>query len=236
MKRYIPYTHLSSWKNLASRKIIRFRVQCTDFTIVGSNCWGSRVYQELRLPYQTPFVGLFLYAPCFLYLLKHIDLLKSDLEFVDHSKYQEGNLSLQNANHRYPVGILGGEVEIHFLHYKDAAEAREKWAVRSARMNMDRLFIAFTDRDLCTPDHLAEFDRLEFLHKVVFTARSYPLINSAIWLPEYAGQPSIGDIFTDYEISTRHFDVANWLNGGTGKPGSTYSIITRSFEVKTNNQ
>jgi len=214
---------------MVTRNIMRSRLQNTDFTIISSNCWGSRVYQELRLPYQTPFVGLYLYAPCFLYLLKNIDLLKSELEFIDKSKYP-----LQNADRRYPIGVLGGKVEIHFLHYKDAIEAREKWVTRCARINLNRIFVAFTDRDLCTPDHLYEFDHLEFAYKVAFTAQAYPRLNSVIWLPEYAGQPNIGDIFTDYYISKRHFDVINWLNGGTGKLGSANAFVNHILEVKPN--
>ena len=37
-------------------------LQNTNFSIISNNCWGGYVYQEQNLPYQSPFVGLFLYA------------------------------------------------------------------------------------------------------------------------------------------------------------------------------
>jgi len=39
--------------------ILRKRVKRFDFTIVSVDCWGSSIYQDLRIPYNTPFVGIF---------------------------------------------------------------------------------------------------------------------------------------------------------------------------------
>jgi uncharacterized protein (DUF1919 family) len=40
-------------------------IEDVEFCIISSNCIGSKIYQMLNLTYNTPTVGLFLYAPCF---------------------------------------------------------------------------------------------------------------------------------------------------------------------------
>ena len=43
--------------------IPRRRLKNKNFTIICDNCWAGKVYQELGLPYQTPFVGMFVFSP-----------------------------------------------------------------------------------------------------------------------------------------------------------------------------
>ena len=64
---------------------------------------------------------------------------------------------------------------------------------------------------------LVAFDNMPFKHKVCFTAKRYSHIRSAIHLPEYKNESCIGDIYTNHHIWKKHFDVADWLNGGTGR-------------------
>ncbi|MBV5343054.1 DUF1919 domain-containing protein, partial [bacterium] len=40
-----------------------------DFTIISNNCWGGGIYEDLNLKYNSPTVGLFFYAPCYIEFL-----------------------------------------------------------------------------------------------------------------------------------------------------------------------
>jgi uncharacterized protein (DUF1919 family) len=221
-------------QNTTANSLLRKRIHNLDFTILSIDCWGGSIYQDLSLPYNTPFVGLFLKAPCFLQLLGNLDhYLDSPLVFISASRYPSVNEERQNSANFYPIGQLGVEVELHFLHYADQAEAEAKWKTRLVRMKRDTLFIEFSDRNLCTEDHLQEFDRLMYPHKVVFTAKPHPNLRSAVWLPEYSGRSEIVKIYASNYIYKRHFDLANWLNGGNGKAGVLYRVFNRLLEVRS---
>lgn len=200
-------------KNLPFRWSIKNR----NFTIISQNCWGGHIYEELGLQYNTPFVGLFIYAPCYLKLLQNLNYyIKSNITFIKASKYNEANEWRKKENNYYPIGLLGNDIEIHFLHYKSEKEAFEKWYRRLERMNMKNLFIYSSDRDLMTESLLMKFDSLYFVNKLCFTAKQYPHIRSAVWLKYYKDQPYIGDIYDNPKAYKNSFDVAKWLNSGDG--------------------
>lgn len=197
-------------EKIDNRKLRR-NLHNRTFTLISNNCWGSKVYKDLNIKYNTPFVGLFLYAPCYIKLLKNLDYyLKLELNFVNKSKYGFSNQSREEK--WYPIGVLGNEIELHFLHYKSENEAKEKWTRRKQRMNMDNLFIEFSDRDLCTKRLLKEFDNLPFEHKVCFTAKSYPDISCSIQLKKYENEEHIGNIYEDSYIVKKYFNVIDWIN------------------------
>jgi uncharacterized protein (DUF1919 family) len=228
----MKFMQTSTWKDGLARRILSYRTHNRDFSIISSNCWGSQIYLDLRLPYRTPFVGLFLNAPCYLRLIQNlVDFLEAELEFTNISRYPHLN-DYRAEKGLYPLGVLHKEVEIHFLHYKTEAEAYEKWNIRKQRVNFNNLFYSFTDRDLCTYEHLVGFNKLPYHSKVCFTAKPYPELDSTVWLKEYSGQPEVGDIFTNHYICKRHFDTADWLNGGSGQISQQISALNRLLEIK----
>ena len=165
---------------------------------------GGVVYQELGRPYTTPFVGLFLFSPDYIKLLKNLSYyLSLDLTFTDHSKY--GRFS-------YPVGLLD-DVEIHFLHYATKEEAYQKWTRRKARINYDNLFVKMNDSDQCTNELMTEFDKLPFQHKVFFSAQKVEGMESLIWLKELSKASCIKN-GKDIKVYRKYFDVVRWLNQG----------------------
>jgi uncharacterized protein (DUF1919 family) len=233
VKRSVISSRIRDLKGELARLILRRRVRCSDFTVISSNCWGSRIYHELGLPYTTPFVGLFLYAPCYLRLLGSLDhYLRQDLVFKKMSRYRAANEAREAASNYYPIGVLGGDVEVHFLHYETESEALEKWRTRLGRMHRTNLFVAFTDRDLCDDSHLLEFDQLGYSHKVVFTAKRHARIRSCVWLKEYRNEPYVGVLYDDVYVCNRHFDVADWLNGGSGRISPAVRMLNRLLEVR----
>lgn len=193
---------------------LKFRLKNKDFSIISNDCWGGGVYEDLNLPYKTPTVGLFFYAPCYIEFLENFnELIDIDLQFVSNSKYKEANEFRKKNKDYYPIGKIN-DIEIHFLHYKTEVEAFEKWNRRRARINKNNLFFKFSDRDLCTPELINRFDNLSNIPKVFFTAIEKHGVQSGIFLKKYAGLSFIGDIYSDRWAYRKDFDVINWLNNG----------------------
>ncbi len=178
-----------------------------DFVIISNNCWGGFIYQRLGVPYKTPFIGLFIYGPDYIKLLENLDhFLTCKLLFKKNSKW---------FNHlpSYPVGVLG-DIEIHFLHYKDEKEAFLKWNRRLKRMkeieNKDNYFYKICDRDLGNKEVLRKFHTLPFRNKVSFGVFDLNEKNH-IKIENYSHQcvPE-GDIL--YKQSFNHFDPLKWIH------------------------
>jgi len=201
-------------------KVVQARVRWRDFTIVSNNCWGAHIYQCLGEPYRTPFVGVFLAPACFIRLVPRLrEYLAQSMRFVERSRHDFINSMREERGLAYPIGCLGGDVEIQFLHYQSEAEASDKWCRRVERMTRDdaRLFFKFCDRDGCSLTQLAEFDATAVAHKVCFVSKPMAHLRSAVWIPDSkAGY--VPDGLQLSRISPSYFDAASWINGCDGQP------------------
>jgi uncharacterized protein (DUF1919 family) len=207
------------WRKLQER-LARMRVPKADFSIISNNCWGAHVYQILRLEYATPFVGLFLTPGSYVRLLAEFPkILSQPLEFKDASDEEWVNRYRASEGNPWPIGILGNGIEIHFMHYKSPAEAREKWNRRSARLasRPERWFFKFCDRDGGTSGHFEFFEQLPYRNKVFFTTRQNCALHCAVKIPLQDPCVPNGRILS--EISPAYFDAARWINGGDGRVG-----------------
>lgn len=148
----------------------------TDFSIISNNCFGGFVSQYFDLPYESPFVGLFLFAPDYIRMLERLDFyLKGDLIFIEPEKSNYVDfMKNQGTFSTYPIARLY-DVELHFLHYKTELDAAEKWSRRVKRINWDNLIYKFCDRDLATLELIRRFDELPHSAKICLTAKKIPL-------------------------------------------------------------
>ena len=153
-------------------KIRRRSLTRDDFSIISNNCWGGFIYQYFGLPYKSPFIGLFLFAPDYIRLLSDLKkYMNIEPKFIKPENSKYANEVLKNGMFgKYPIGIID-DIEIHFLHYKDKNEALEKWERRKRRINYDYLIIKFCDRDLATEKLIREFCNLQFAHKICLTSK-----------------------------------------------------------------
>lgn len=83
--------------------IPRRRLKNKNFTIICDNCWAGKVYQELGLPYQTPFVGMFVFSPDYIKMLKNI------------KHYLSGNIPLKFVKESNISKTLIIPIHLHFL-------------------------------------------------------------------------------------------------------------------------
>lgn len=108
-------------------------------------------------------------------------------------------------------------MKIYFQHYETESEAQKKWEQRKTRISYDNLFILFTDRDGCTYEDLIRFDSLKYKNKAVFVHKKYPEIRSAVYIPGFENETSVGMCmnFKNKFTARRYldaFDYVSWFN------------------------
>lgn len=185
----------------------------THFVIIANNCFGGQVYKSFGLPYNTPFVGMFLYGPCYLKLLKDFEeYLAKDLVFVQESFYKDREKT-------YPVALLG-DIELHFSHYTSEKEAAEKWYRRRNRMlenfDLENFYFVISDRERVDNTIIKEFHKLPFKNKISFGAKAIEglcsLRHVAIFQYFKRNQIQAPGGTKLFKISALYFDFENWIN------------------------
>lgn len=175
-------------------------------SVISSNCFAGRIMQDLKMEYNSPTLGLYFMYPDYIEFLKNLKfyLTEAKIDFVEHSKYPLGDERRANWSHWYPIGLLDGKVEIHFLHYHTEAEAAEKWYRRSARVNFENLLIIGMQQNLCSQKDIIEFNSLPFTNKIIFT--STPISGNSIeYMEEFANEESVGDPYRKAHLFYKHF-------------------------------
>ncbi|MDD5198279.1 MAG: DUF1919 domain-containing protein [Terrimicrobiaceae bacterium] len=206
-----PGVILHAISDRANRFRLRARVR-RPFAILTNNCWGSALYRDLDIPYNTPFVGTLVPPECYLRLLADVrGHLDQPLRFIETSRY--------GWPIRYPLALLG-DSEIHFKHYRDRAEAAEKWTRRLDRMPRDPAAwrVKFCDHHLSLDPveagaMLHAFDRTPFEHKLCLLGRREPALACGVVLRECLPAGRVPDGHAAYRPSLRYFNASAWLNG-----------------------
>jgi uncharacterized protein (DUF1919 family) len=186
------------------------------FVLLSNNCWGYEIYQALGRKYNTPLVGLFLFAECYIRFLEDFwNCINSTIEFTQTSKYRKESVSTD-----YPIGLLNNGVEIHFMHYSSEREAKEKWSRRIDRLKKDvelnvPVFLKFCDRDSCTNEHLARFHALPFKNKLSIGVNPFNAVNH-LYLPKMKDPKGmfVLDGLNLYRKRYQYFDISCWLSDG----------------------
>ncbi|VTM25357.1 DUF1919 domain-containing protein [Aggregatibacter sp. HMT-949] len=186
---------------------LKSRLQNHGMTVISANCVGAFILHDLNEPFNSPFVNLYLSPNDFVRYLQNIEF------------YQRQSLTFIQSEKPYPVAKLA-DLKVHFMHYRNSQEAQQKWLARSARMNLDNLFIMMTDKDDAQGiayEDLAAFDQLPFKNKVVFTRKPYPEFKSAFYIKGFEKQNQVGDLFTFSGWNGvkyyDQFDYVAWFNG-----------------------
>lgn len=76
-----------------------------NISIISNNCWGGIVSQFINIQYNSPFVGLFIFAPDYILLLKDFSMINDEIRFIprEQSKYYDRVYS----SACYPIGVIG---------------------------------------------------------------------------------------------------------------------------------
>ncbi len=163
----------------AKRKILRIkknrkdrkRLKNRDFTIIASNCIAGILYHELRIPFLSPTINLYIEAADFVKFcsnLKHY--IDAEMSLVD-----------QREN-SYPVVRLD-DITLYCMHYKSFEEVKYAWNKRKKRIQWGNMFFMMTMRDGATIQDIEAFDKLPYKNKVAFVNQPMPQLKSAYVIP-----------------------------------------------------
>lgn len=177
----------------------------SEISIISSNCFAGRVMQDLKMEYNSPTLGLYFMYPDYIEFLQHLEhyLKNGKLTFVEHSKYALGDerrAARTISHHWYPIGLIDGKVEIHFLHYHTEEEAAGKWYRRAARVNFENLLVIGMDQNRCTEQDIRDFDALPFKRKLIFSTHEMTGVKSNVFMKEFAGKDSVGDAYKNGDL------------------------------------
>ena len=206
----------------------RVGLEHEDFTVLSDDCWGQALYDELGLPCLTPMIGAGMHPDCFLRFLGNVEgYLKSPLRFVSNTKHPSlRRLRTQRAV--WPVGVIGDDVEIHFLHYRREDESRRMWESSCEKLNLNRLVVKFsTDKNGATQDHINRFAALPFERKLILSPREHPNIPCAVYTPNWVLNGAVM-----FRRSIKHFDCTHWLNTGEVLRNTPRVMINKLIYVR----
>ena len=179
-----------------------------NFTLISNNCWAGLTYDYLNQQYISPTIGLYFMSKEYLKFISNFQYyIKQNLVFIstDKSKYFEYLKVIKQEN--VIIGKLD-DVEIVFLHYKNAEEAKSKWERRCRRIDFSNIVFKFNDQNLCTEEDLKRFDSLNLKNKICFTAKKYPYKNF-YQLKKYDNCDFVKDDAYSYH---KYFDIIEYLN------------------------
>lgn len=181
------------------------KISNKNLSIISQNCIGGVISHDFGLRFNSPTINMWIPAHEFIILVSN---LKEELE---------GKLEDITNGSSYPIGLLNGKIHIHFIHYHSFDEVIEKWESRLSRVNYDNLKIIMTENDGCTYEDLVAFDKLPFVHKVVFTHRPYPEIKSSFYIRGFEKIGRVAYVMGWKGLGGKRncdsFDWARFLNG-----------------------
>jgi uncharacterized protein (DUF1919 family) len=200
---------VKAFRNRIGARLNRLGLKHRDFSILSNDCWAEVLYQDWGIPCRSPFQGLGMGAPDFLRFLTDFErYVSAPLEFVPESRHEVVNRLGRDSG--WLVGLLGGDVEIYFVHHKSEALARRSWEEGCRSINLNRIAVKFTaDKDGALQEHIEQFNRLPFERKLLLTKRAYPAIPCAVQASRF-----VSDGALLFRRSLRDFDCAHWLDTG----------------------
>ena len=162
------------YTNQIGKKKRRKKLQSTDFSIISNNCFAGTTYEYLDLPYKTPTIGLYFFAPDYIKFIYNIEkYLKCDLKEIKAAESKWHNELIRNGHANNVIGKLD-DIEIVFLHYKNFDDAKIKWNKRRSRVNFDKIIYKFNDQNSCTEKEIKAFHKFKAKNKIFFTSKPYP--------------------------------------------------------------
>ncbi len=178
----------SYWQGVRLRRRLQRALHGSAVSLISSNCVGERISLLAGNAYRSPTVNLAFDPDSYLAFVEDLP------HYLEHEIAEDGEASEQLG---YPVGRMG-PVAIRFMHYETFTEAAVKWRARAQRVDLSNIALTFTDNDDATEEHVARFAALPFARKVMFTARPFPAFDCVVQVPARAGEPDVGDLYTEW--------------------------------------
>lgn len=220
IKAFIKRINIDAFESFIKWEIIdryfsrfqRSKLKNKDFSIIGNNCFTGGIYHKFGLKYTTPTIWTYFFPEEYLRFLEKLDwYLKQPLEFTSVSKHPMAHKLTETIHRKYPIGLLGGNVEIHFMHYKTEKDALEKWIRRINRVNFNNLFFVFSDGEEFREEILERYEKLPYKHKIFFTSKPRSNCKSTVFIRECAQATHVYDSTKNRKYE-KYMDLVKWLN------------------------
>lgn len=191
---------------------MRKEINNTDFSLFCNNCVGGLFYHDLGLKFTVPTINLIIKPSQYIKFISNLNKYK-DADLVQTFEYP--HLS-------YPVGLLGGDIEIFFVHYKNFEDAKKKWFSRFQRINYDNVVFLLIEKDGCTKEDIIAFNNLPCKNKRIISHYDIPNLNN-IWVVNKDRLKDEAEDMTKWEgmFGKRRYDDLNfvkWMNSLTPSP------------------
>lgn len=198
------------------RKNMRKKLYNEDFSLLVPSCAGGHLYHDLGLQFRSPTINLMMFQNEFIdFVLNMEEYLSCELEFFDHEIYDFPCAKIKPKHFN--------EITIHFTHYNSKEEAKNKWIIRSKRINRDNIFVCLSERDGVTKEDIEKLAELKVKGIVVFTCNNYDGIPFQCFIPKYADSDEVGNVlkrhyWDDRKEYEEFFDFIRWFNEADGEP------------------
>lgn len=167
-------------------------------------------------------------ASCYLRLIEDLKgFLAHPPRLAQESRYEAIRATRGVSAPAHPIGILGDDIEIQFLHYPTWEEAISKWNRRTSRIRWDRLYVKFGDQNESGLEHVRRFLALPFERKVCLTNRKEVVGPEVVQL---GGTGPTTRLQEDYTYR-RFLDVPDWLCGGKTRWGVAGRRLGRAADI-----
>lgn len=171
------------------------------------------MYHKFGLPYTTPTIWTYIFPEEYMRFLENLDwYLKQPLKFTTETKHPMAHKLTETIHRNYPIGVLGQDVEIHFMHYRTEQEALEKWTKRLKRVNFNNLFFIFSDGEEFKEELLERYEKLPYKHKIFFSSKPHCNCKYTVYVEDYARATYVYDSTRNRKYE-KYLDLVKWLNG-----------------------
>lgn len=176
------------------------------FTIISCNCIGGMVYHDLKMPFSSPTINLYIPSGEF---IRFVADLKN---YLAETPIEEEALTNKMG---FPVLLLK-DIHLYCKHYPNVKEAIVAFERRKTRVNYDNIFVILSDRDGFEDSMIKDFDKLPY-RKLIYT--SHPLESeNVVLVKKDQGKKEVDDLtkFYDFKgerVYEHDVDLYQWLTG-----------------------
>lgn len=166
------------------KTVKRFHKQ--ELTVISQNCIGGVLSHDLKLPFCSPTVNLFIPAADFIRFVNNLE------------HYLNAELKVMWGK-EYPLGMVE-DVHIHFVHYDNCRQALEAWERRRKRADLSKVLVLSTDRDGFDETLFEQWKAITY-PKMLFTAcKQYADHEDVLYFPKYEKQGCVPDLIPKREF------------------------------------
>jgi len=200
------------------KEVLKRLVKEKRITIISNNCLAAYLYQDYKIEYQSPTIGLQIIPEEFVELCHYFeDYINEELK-LDDAPVKEKYAALYGEREvkdlGFPIASLNN-ISIYLQHYKSFEEAKNKWDRRVKRINYERLFFILVDAESnLSRKLLLQFDSLPINKKILTGNIDNGDIDSVIFIP------GIGEKKTWFECGKygrkvyEQYKWYKWFNNG----------------------